>query len=343
MRDWKGLKVRSSKTITTVFMRGYKMPLMNTVVNELQKLFEDYILECEYIAVLRPETIRGYRNTFNVMMNAMPEITLEMLEPHTIRLLFKKLRERERKVGTKMMNTGIKTSTAATYRTKLNHFFKWLVAHKFLLKNPFDDMPYIRPMYADLRWLRKEEVEKIIGAVVTANYKNVFLSKRNLLIIYIFLFCGLRKGELLGLQVRDIDLDRKELTVRAETSKSKRSRIVPMNSKVLLQLKDYLQERNKRKLISPYLLVSDNLDHKFTNHGLKHLVNLLVRRSGVKFHPHRFRHTFAMNLLKQGCDIVKIQQLLGHTDLRMTAMYLRCIPVSEMRNGLERFSVDNML
>src|SRR3989344_581795 len=312
-------------------------------MNKLDQLFGEYILECEYAAKLRPETIRGYKHVFGLFVRIMPAITLEMLSSTVMMEFFKKLQTRERLVGKTFVNTGIKTSTAATYRKKLNHFFKWLKTNKHIAENPFDNMPYVAPVYGDQKWIRKDNIDKIIAAIVNANYTNIFLLKRNLLMFYILLFCGIRRGELLGLQLRDIDLKRKEFTVRPETSKSKRARIVPMNHKVMMQLNDYLEERGKRKLTTPYLLVSGHLDHKFTDDGLNHLVGILVKRSGVKFTPHCFRHTFAVNFLNLHRDIAKLKQLLGHTSITTTEKYLRCLPTNEMRRDLEIMDVDNML
>jgi integrase len=312
-------------------------------MEDLQSLFDTYINECTYVTKLRAETVRGYEHVFKLLLRIIPEMNLDMLTPKVMVEFFRRLEKRDRKVGRIFKNTGIKTSTAATYRKKLNHFFKWLKLRNHIDQNPFDFMPYVAPEYGDQRWIRKEDLEKIIAAIVTTHYKNSFLLKRNLLIIYLLLFCGMRRGELVGLHVRDIDFKRKEVTIRPETSKSKRARIIPLNTKVYLQLSDYLEERQKRTLSSPYLLVSDNIDHAFTADGLKHLMKHLVKRSGVNFHPHCFRHTFAVNFLKTNRDIAKLQQILGHKDIRMTASYLRCLPTSEMRRDMEMMDVDNML
>jgi site-specific recombinase XerD len=62
--------------------------------------------------------------------------------------------------------------------------------------------------------------------------------------------------------------------------------------------------------------------------------------TGLDFHPHQFRHTFAVNMLNAGTDIYKLKQLLGHTDIRMTASYLRGLPVKSMQQDVERLVIE---
>ncbi len=313
-------------------------------MDNLTLYFDEYIRECEFSLKLRPETIRGYKNVFTMFRKYMPGITLDTISPNAMTELFRILETRDREVGRdKVIKTGIKQSTVATYRAKLNGFFEWLKNREYIASNPFDGMKYVRPMYEDLRWLSKEEVEKIMSAIVGMKYSNPFLLRRNVLIMYILLFCGLRRGELVGLQLRDIDLERKMLVVRGETSKSKMDRVIPMNNTLCDHLNRYLGGRKKLNLKNPYLLVSDHLDMGLGVSGLKHLVLVLRKKTGVTFHLHRMRHTFAVNFIRQNPDIHKLRQLMGHKDIRMTSMYLRCLPLSEMRGNVECLSIDNLM
>jgi integrase len=74
-----------------------------------------------------------------------------------------------------------------------------------------------------------------------------------------------------------------------------------------------------------------------------HLVKRLNAASKVRFHLHQFRHTFAINFLRQSNNLFKLKELLGHTDIRMTAIYLRHLPVDEMRADIEKMSIDCLL
>lgn len=307
----------------------------------LEQLFNNYINECEFSRKSRPETLRGYRQAFFTFLKLMPEISLHELTPSSITKFFKILHERKRITGKNIVKSGIKKSTIATYWSKLNNFFQWLKVKKYISDNPFSEMRYPSPVYEDRKFLKKEAIEKIITAIHNHSYGKLFNLKRNLVIFYILLFCGLRREELLFLQIRDVDLERKILTIRAETSKIPRTRFLPLHSQVVMYLKDYLKER--RHLTTPYLIASSSRDDRLSYDGLKHLVNKLKADAGVKFHLHQFRHTFAVNFLKSSNNIAKLKQLMGHKDIKMTLVYLRCLPTNEMRADIENMSIDQLI
>ena len=270
----------------------------------------------------------------------MPECTTETLTTVSVIQFFKLLESRKRIVGKGHIKTGVKKSTVATYWTKLNSFCEWLRIKGHIKQNPFTGLLYPTPLYEDKQFLKKEEVEKILTAILSHSF-SLFILKRNLVIFHLLLFCGLRREELLLLQVRDLDFEKRLLTVRSETSKVKRTRYIPMHSQLVMYLKDYLKVRRDRH--TPYLLVSSNRDDRLSHDGLKHLVHVLQKSSGVQFHLHQFRHTFAVNFLKSSNNVAKLKQLLGHKDISMTMQYLRCLPPTEMRGDIEGMSVDILI
>lgn len=307
----------------------------------LQQLFNRFIYEAEFSRKSSPATLRGYKTTFETLLNLMPNISLELLSAQTMTQFFQILQERKRIVGKGAVKSGIKKSTLATYWRKLNVFFEWLLVNEHIKTNPFQGMKCPMPEYENKQYLKKEEVEKILSAIHMHHSKRILLFKRNLVIFYLLLFCGLRKEELLLLQIRDIDFERKMLTIRAETSKSKRDRLLPLHSTTLMHLRDYLQDR--RAFTTPYLIVSSTRDGRFTENGLKHLVSNIRNLSKVPFHLHQFRHTFAVNFLQTSNNIFKLKMLLGHRDISVTMVYLRCLPVSDLREDVEALRIDTFL
>lgn len=308
---------------------------------DLQQLFNEFMYECEYVRKVRAATLHGYKQTFNTFYKLMPSVGIESISPSLMIQFFKILQERKRVVGRGIIKVGIKKSTAATYWSKLNNFFEWLKLRKYIKDNPFRVMEYPVPEYVDKKYLKKREIEKILAAIHSHCNKNILLLKRNLSIFYILLFCGLRREELILLQIRDIDFERKILTVRGETSKSGRTRHLPLHSEVVMHLKDYLNER--RRYTTPYLFVSSVRDDKLSYDGLFHFVDTIKKASEVEFHLHRFRHTFAVNFLKKSNNIAMLKQLMGHSDIRMTMTYLRCLPTDEMRGDIESMNIDSLI
>lgn len=307
---------------------------------DISQLFDEFMYECEFVRKSRPETIRGYRQTFILFMKLMPQTSTDTLTASLLINFFTILEQRKRMVGKGIIKTGIRKSTVATYWSKLNNFFEWLKLKGHIVHNPFNELPYPTPIYEDRKFLKKEDIEKIFTAILLKSDSS-FLLKRNLALFHILLYCGLRREELLLLQVRDIDFNRKTLTVRGETSKVNRTRYIPLHSQVIMHLKEYLQDR--RKYVTPYLFVSSTRDKGISIQGVEHLLNRLREASGVRFNLHQFRHTFAVNFLKSSNNIAKLKQLLGHKDISMTIQYLRCLPTDEMRGDIEGMNIDNFI
>lgn len=310
----------------------------------LKELFTDFMRECKYSGGRRSATLRGYEASFKLLTELIPNLDLAMLVPDTLTLFFERLQERERIVGRGEIRKGVKQSTVLTYRTKLNTFFIWLKGRGHLKTNPFDDMPYPKVEYSDRKYLPRQDLERILTAVsFNIPWRDNFIRKRNMAIFGILLNCGLRRGEMINLKLLDIDLQNSELTVRAETSKSKRDRVVPLNSAVTNLLQDYLNERQKLRSPNPDLFISEE-GGKLTFDGLKHLQKKVIDYSGVRFHPHQFRHTFAVNLFTHNTDSIMVKELLGHKDIRMTNTYLRCLPTSAKRADVEKIArLDNLI
>jgi integrase/recombinase XerD len=313
-----------------------------SATTKLRALHEQFVTEQRYAARLAPATLASYRTSFALLCSLLPTICLEQLTPQTMAEFFRRLETRKRQVG-HTERSGVTASTVATHRSKLGRFFSWLVAHGYLSGNPFTAIAYPRVTYESRQYLGKAEIERIFAALVlSARGTSRLQRSRNLALFATLLYTGVRRGELLGQRLSDVNLDRLELTIRAETSKARAGRVVPMNSALAQALEDYLVERRKRPLSSPQLFVSDS-GAPLTFHGLRHLTRRLEARSGVRFHLHQFRHTFAVNFLNRSGDVAKLKQLLGHRDIRMTSGYLRSLPTTSMRSNIEALTLDTLL
>ena len=288
---------------------------------------------------LRPATLNGYKASY-VLFRKLSHVTIDSLTTEAMTNFFSVMQTRVRIVGKGTEKTGVKDSTIATYARKLNIFFEWLVREKRISENPIKKMPKYRPVYDDAKALRKGDIEYIRTAI--ENHSTSLLQKkRDRAMASTLLFCGIRKGELLGLQVIDINLERRIMTVSGKTSKSKRTKPLPINISLAMDLEDYLQQRKHLK--TPQLFVSLNSDRGISPDGLKHWVNRLRKLSGVRFHLHQFRHTFASNLASNGIGAIQLQKLLGHTDLRMTQVYVRSMTADDLRPAVDGLSFENLI
>lgn len=298
----------------------------------ISNYFENYLLECEYSKGLRPKTIDTYKDVFKNFSNVMSEVRyLDDLKPWIVQEFFKRLGLRAKEKGTQL-----KPSTKRTYFNKLCAFFKWL-ERKQLIQDDFiyNLVKPPNPTYEDEKALHQQDVSTIIAAINLHSIDNMFMQRRDLVIIYLFLYTGIRRGELLGLKIQDVNFANKALFVNGRTSKSKKSRYVPLHFTLLTNLKSYLRIRKSMYLQCDALIVSTKEDKGLTEYGLKHWVKKYNRLSGVRFHLHQFRHTFACNLAKGNADLISIKNLLGHSSTRMTEQYLRSIKTESARSHIE--------
>lgn len=299
--------------------------------------------EYEFVAKRSPATLEGYKQVFNAFIKLMPSVTMDNITTETVKEFFRVLQTRERQVGKKIVRTGIKPATAHTYRNKLSVFFDWLVARGKVKENPFALMPIPRIDPDTIRYLRKEKIERIYAGInFNIDWPNNFFRKRNDLIISLCLCCGLRRKEMVNLSLNDLDLKNKTLYVRPEGSKNKRGRELPINSFLFQRLNDYLDERKKHNYQTHYLIVSGSRDDKLSEAGLKHTLDKIVKATGVKFHLHQLRHTFAVNYLLNTNDVIRLKQLMGHCDIRMTARYTAYLPISALRMSVESVNLANL-
>lgn len=308
----------------------------------LKEHFETYTNERKFVQRLRPATLHISHHAFGHFLRLMPEISQAHEVTHAVVLtFFMRMQTRQRWVGKRADVLGIKDSSILAYASPLKTFFKWLVLHEVIATNPFDGLKLPTPSFVDQRALKGEEIKKILGAILQ-HATNPLLRKRDTAMVSVLMYCGLRRNEILSLEMRDIDLDDGFITVRSETSKSKRTRRIPMNIYLKYDLKEYLKERKSGRYKTSALFVSNTGDQKLSVHGFKHWVERLNKTSGVKFHLHRFRHTFATNLALQDVGTIKIQKLMGHKDIKMTQTYLRSVSTEEMRDDVNKLSLDKL-
>lgn len=287
-------------------------------------------------------TIQGYKKTFKTFLQFNSKIKLEDITEKTVIDFLEFLNTRKRKVGKEQIVREYKNSSIAVVRSRLNVFFSWLRERHYIEINPFEKIPYPDISYTDRRAFNAREFEIICYAVsVKIHWSNLLIKKRNIAIIMFLTFTGVRKEELLGLLLSDIDLNLKIVSVRGEISKSKRTRIIPLNNELISYLLDYFNFR--RHYTTNFLWVSGKSDRGFTIHGAKHLVILLKNITKINCHLHRFRHTFATNYYKQTHDLVGLHKLLGHSSLKMTLSYLRSLPDDHMIDQIQKMTINEFI
>lgn len=271
-------------------------------------------------------------------MQFRSNLQLEDLTEETMILFFEFLNTRLRKVGKKLIVRIYKNSSVVSVRGGLSAFFKWLVDRNYLVTNPFRKIEFPKVTYTDPRAFTSYEIDIICNAVNTKiKWANLLIKKRNIAIVMLLIYCGLRKEELLGLSLNDVNFHRKTITIRSYTTKSRRARIIPLNDELLPYLDDYLDYRCQ--YTSQSFFVSGTLDRPITEHGLKHLSNIISRTTKINCHWHRYRHTFATNFYNVTRDLLTLHILMGHSSLKMTLTYLRSLTDDHLTSQIKRLSI----
>ena len=157
--------------------------------------------------------------------------------------------------------------------------------------------------------LSPEEVARLLQAAAPG---------RDRVLLQVAYGCGLRLGELLALQVGDIDSARMVIHVRQ--GKGRKDRLVPLSLRLLEELRAYWRLCRPRT----YLFPGRKPDQPLTGGGVQRRFRAIAQRAGLTKHcsMHTLRHSYATHLLEAGVDLLTLKSLLGHRNLETTAHYL---------------------
>jgi len=216
-----------------------------------------------------------------------------------------------------------KKSSIARKISTLRSFFRYLNREQMIASNPAKSVstPKVEKtlpttLTVDEAFRLMESPKSLSEKIPPAGTKNMKLRDRA--ILELLYSSGLRVSELVGLNLKQIDLD---LGIVRVMGKGRKERIVPVGGKAIESLNAYLNERGMVKGEDP--LFVNFLGGRLTARSIGRLIKKYTRHSGIfrKISPHSLRHTFATHLLDAGADIREIQEMLGHSSLSTTQRY----------------------
>jgi integrase/recombinase XerD len=216
--------------------------------------------------------------------------------------------------------------------TAMRSFFNWAVIELHLSSRP--DHIIKRPKYvsAEVEPLTQAEIEKLLtacertGKSKTSRREEFSMHRptaaRDAALILVLLDTGLRVSECARLRISDVDIVSGEVSVMPFGSGQKtKPRHVYLGKSTRKAVWRYLAGRDDPRPDEP-LFVTDN-DRPLDRFSIGLLLMRLGKRVGINAHPHRFRHTFALEYLRNGGDPFTLQRLLGHTTLDMVNKYIK--------------------
>lgn len=223
-----------------------------------------------------------------------------------------------------MFEQGLGKNTVHTHARVIRHYLRWAKERGYIA---FDPPSIPGPAKPNRRALSANQLQAFVKAI---EYGRNRLRNRSIFIL--FLATGLRLGELGRLRISDVDLSLGIVTVRGETSKSQRSRQVPLGGVAAQALRDYLVW-GRQGSTEPSLFLNEQ-GYPLGLRGIHLILHRAARRAGVPWaSPHVLRHTFATRSLLEGRDAFYVKALLGHESIRSTEIYMDMAEIEKALQG----------
>ena len=259
-------------------------------------------------------TILGYSNDINDFVNF---ITSEKMARDILHIR----KTHPDNYVSYMTRNGYKSTSIRRHLSSLNSFYEYLLSKEYVDDNYFNEVDKPKAPRHLPQIINNEEIEALFK-VCDLDDK---LGYRNFCILSLLYGCGLRVSELCNLEIKNIDFERRNITVFGKGSKT---RNVIMDTNVSSVLKHYISTYrldilyNSKDLENRHVFLNKN-GTTLTRVGVRKILEKLVKDAGETYHisPHMIRHSFATAEINNGMDLRNVQELLGHKSLSTTQIY----------------------
>ena len=198
--------------------------------------------------------------------------------------------------------------TIDNIRRNISSFFSWLEEEDYILKSPMKRIHKIKTKTVVKSVISDEGIEKLRDSCTEI---------RDLAIIDLLYSTGIRVGELVNLNIDDIDLEGRECVVYGKGDKERR---VYFDAKAKVHLKEYIEKRNDSN--SALFVTLDAPHDRLKISGVEIRLRQLGRQLDLeRIHPHKFRRTMATRAIDKGMPIEQVQKILGHSQIDTTMQY----------------------
>ena len=239
-------------------------------------------------------TIRTYRNEFAQLLQTIGNHAVETLTTEEIKryLIY-------------CMNKGCSENTIHSRMNALKFYYEEVLKReKMFFEIPRPKKPLLLP-----KVLSKEEIAAVIKAIDNLKHKTMIMLAYG---------CGLRVSEVTELQITDVDGQRRLLMIRR--GKGKKDRVISLSPALLVMMREYYKAYKPKH----FLFEGAHPGNAYSIRSLEAIIQKAKAKAGIKKSGsiHMLRHSFATHLLDKGTDVVLIQKLLGHNDIKTTLRYL---------------------
>lgn len=237
----------------------------------------------------------------------------------------------------KNSSDGINAASRARKLSAIKAFYKYLtVSTKQITQNPVKDIEFPKIRQSLPKYLTLEQCKSLLSAVDGPN------QARDFAILMIFLNCGIRRSELVGLNLSDVYEDRLRVV-----GKGNKERIVYMGSSCRKAIDNYLVERKQIVLTDNRALFGSRDKNRISVSAVHRLVKKHLLEAGLdstQFSAHKLRHTAATLMLSNGVDVKTLQEVLGHEHLNTTQIYTHIentdMKIAAEANPLSKIKID---
>ena len=239
------------------------------------------------------------------------------------------------------INNRSKPSTRARKISTIRIFFKYMTTkEKVLETNPAQNLETPKQEKRIPKYLTLEDSEKLLEVTINEDNRN---KERDFAIITIFLDCGMRLSELVGINIKDISFDDYKLNV---IGKGNKERTIYLNKACVNAINAYLEVRPKEGIdykSKDALFLSERRE-RISRRTVQYIVEKELKNAGLdtaKYSVHKLRHTAATLMYQYGeVDIRALQELLGHASISTTEIYTH-VANEQVRNAVERNPLAN--
>lgn len=270
---------------------------LNRNSTELDEKLLPLFLTAKEVEGCSPKTIAYYESTLMQMTRSIPK-PYTQIDSNDLR----------KYLNTYEIERGAGKATIDNIRRIMSSFFAWLEDEDYIVKSPVRRIHRVKTATVTKEVLSDEELETL---------RDSCSSPRDLAIVDLLASTGMRVGELVGLDISDIDLQERECIV---TGKGNKQRLVYFDARTKVHLTAYLNSRNDD---NPALFISLNGgNERITIGGIQTRLRNLGKSAGIRrVHPHKFRRTLATHAIDKGMPIEQVQKLLGHAKIDTTMHY----------------------
>ena len=277
--------------------------LRNFAENEVEKKeisndnFLKMFLDAKCIEGCSERTLNYYRTTVEHLISQI-ETGVRKISTEEIREYLSNYQKRN----------SCSNVTIDNIRRNISSFFSWLEEEDYILKSPMKRIHKIKTKTVVKNIISDEGIEKL---------RDNCKEKRDLAIIDLLYSTGIRVGELVNLNIEDIDLEGRECIVYGKGDKERR---VYFDAKAKVHLKEYIDARTDNN--EALFVTLDEPHNRLKISGVEIRLRKMGRMLDLdRIHPHKFRRSMATRAIDKGMPIEQVQKILGHSQIDTTMQY----------------------